>query len=355
MSETVFILGAGASEDAGAPLVSVFIRKADELRRTIETRFKWDFDKIFEVRQKLQQVHSKSQVLKLNNIESLFSVIEMGRIINKLPGISEEDVKALPTAIRRVIYKTLEESILFPVSEGKLFPTQTYNAFAQLLLSLKGNGGKIKCSIITFNYDIALDFALHFHQIPVDYCLSGKTELNRLALLKLHGSLNWAKCSNVGCNGIAVQEFSNYLMGKTYKGPKAKLTLASDLMAQPLVHCHGITETDPFIVPPTWNKMHYYEVLSNVWACAAHELSEAENVFVIGFSLTESDWFFRDLYSLGTMSNIIFKRFWIFDPDKDIVKKRFENIIGTGVADAFSYKEKRFSDAISIIKSALLR
>jgi NAD-dependent SIR2 family protein deacetylase len=354
MSEIVFIFGAGASKDAGAPLVSEFIRKADDLRSSIEDRFKADFNKIFEIREKLQLAHSKSKVLNLNNIESLFSVIEMGRIIKKLPDITDEEVKSLPVAIRRLIYRTLEETILFPIQEHRLYPTQSYNLFAQLLQSLNDYGRKIRCSIITFNYDLALDYALYYHNIAYDYCLTEKVDPNRASLLKLHGSLNWAKCLNAECKGIVVREFADYLQGKVYTKPTGKLTLASELMAHPLMHCNKMAETDPFIVPPTWNKMQYYEVLSNVWARAAYELSEAENVFVIGFSLTESDWFFRDLYSIGTMGRSIFKRFWVFDPDKVEVQDRFKKIIGTGVGDAFSYKEKRFSDAIPIIKSGLL-
>ena len=72
-------------------------------------------------------------------------------------------------------------------------------------------------------------------------------------------------------------------------------------------------------------KTEYHNSLSIVWKKAAQLLSEAENIFVIGYSLPESDSFFRYLYGLGTVGDFMLKRFWIFDPDQSgAVKSRFE-------------------------------
>jgi hypothetical protein len=38
-----------------------------------------------------------------------------------------------------------------------------------------------------------------------------------------------------------------------------------------------------------------------VWRTAAQHLSEAEHIFIIGYSLPETDQFFRYLYGLGTV------------------------------------------------------
>src|SRR5258706_11739933 len=40
-------------------------------------------------------------------------------------------------------------------------------------------------------------------------------------------------------------------------------------------------EPEPVIVPPSWNKSDYHQTLSNVWAAAATDLSEAEYIFII--------------------------------------------------------------------------
>jgi len=44
-----------------------------------------DFDDIFNVISSLQKTHSKAE-LDLDNIESVFAALEMGVLINKLPG-----------------------------------------------------------------------------------------------------------------------------------------------------------------------------------------------------------------------------------------------------------------------------
>ena len=54
----------------------------------------------------------------------------------------------------------------------------------------------------------------------------------------------------------------------------------------------------------------------NMWAHAATQLAEAENIIVIGYSLPKTDQFFPILYALGTVSKSILKRFSVFDPDK---------------------------------------
>ena len=54
------------------------------------------------------------------------------------------------------------------------------------------------------------------------------------------------------------------------------------------------------IVPPTWNKTEYHSNLSHVWHEAAVELGSARNIYVFGYSLPETDSFFRYLFALGT-------------------------------------------------------
>ncbi|MBE3114055.1 MAG: hypothetical protein IMZ59_00880 [Actinobacteria bacterium] len=76
-------------------------------------------------------------------------------------------------------------------------------------------------------------------------------------------------------------------------------------------------------------------------------MSDAENIFVSGYSLTESDAFFRYLFALGSEVKTRIKRFWVFDPDEqDIVKKRFEKLIGTGIRNKFRFEKKTFSDLL---------
>jgi hypothetical protein len=87
LSNVVFILGAGASRQCGAPLMFDFLDVASNLLRSNEVQEKrTEFERVFVAIGALQVVHSKAQ-LDLNNIESIFTVLELGRIIQRVPGL----------------------------------------------------------------------------------------------------------------------------------------------------------------------------------------------------------------------------------------------------------------------------
>ena len=61
-----------------------------------------------------------------------------------------------------------------------------------------------------------------------------------------------------------------------------KLTIRSHLKS--FRHGNHKSPSLPMIVPPTWNKSQYHAALSRVWSLAAQELTEAEDIYVIGYS-----------------------------------------------------------------------
>jgi hypothetical protein len=110
---------------------------------------------------------------------------------------------------------------------------------------------------------------------------------------------------------------------------------------------------EPVLVPPTWNKADSHRALEKVWSLAAHELSGAENIFVIGYSMPETDSFFRHLYALGTVGGIMLRRFWVFNPNHS-VERRFHDLLGPGAEDRFEFNpggHNTFSDAINYLLS----
>lgn len=351
MSEIVFILGAGASKAAGAPLMPDFLDKADALHKAGKVdQFKSDFDRVFDAISALQRVHSKAE-LDLDNIESVFAAFEMGRLLNTLPSVPNDEIGSLLVSIRRLIFKTLEKTVIYPVRDGRIHPNEVYDSFAILVDALNQGGRQNRCSIITFNYDLALDHALFWRHHSVDYCLSETREPGYVSLMKLHGSLNWATCSKCGetipwpIRGF----FEKFQFPVLEDIEFVHLDLASQLSASGLKHCEQDVKPDPVLVPPTWNKTEYHQNLSKVWSRAAAELSDAENIFVSGYSLPETDLFFRYLYALGSVGRTRIKRFWVFDPDEHNVRPRFEDLIGPGVRDRFRFARESFSHAINAV------
>ena len=375
MSEIVFILGAGASKRAGGPLMAEFLDVADELRESEDGKeLKDDFDPVFDAIAYLQPVHSKA-ALDLYNIESVFAAFEMGKLLGKLPGKeTRAETEQLLTHIKTLIVKTLERKILFPILKDNtlpnkpafILPPKPYHSFAQLLNDLNdggpGIGRRKRCTIITFNYDIALDYALHTQKHPADYCLSESEDPARTYLMKLHGSLNWARCSKPECRKIVPWHFPDYFSRNgvdpfyLQEHDSYPLPLGSRLPSSKLKCCGDDCEYVPVIVPPTWNKTEHHQGLSVVWTRAASELSDAENIFVCGYSLPESDLFFRYLFALGSVGRSLIKRFWVFDPDDTGgVRDRFLGLLGQAAKDRFRYEPMGFISAIKFIRKEFLK
>src|SRR4051812_22857465 len=102
MSRYVFILGAGASRAAGAPLMSNFISIAQTVRPKLSQEESAAFELVFRARAKLQQIFSKAQ-LDINNVESLFGTFEMARLLGKLGDLSLPEIERLPQAMNTFI------------------------------------------------------------------------------------------------------------------------------------------------------------------------------------------------------------------------------------------------------------
>jgi len=121
MADIVFILGAGASHEAGAPLMDKFLDTARQLHNKPSTQpFRADFDLVFQAISKLQAVYAKTE-LKLDNLEEVFGAFEMARTIRKFPD-SSIDLDRLVPSFKRVIAHTLEESVEFPAPSGQVRP-----------------------------------------------------------------------------------------------------------------------------------------------------------------------------------------------------------------------------------------
>lgn len=346
MSETVFILGAGASKLAGAPLMSNFLDVAEALYRRGQVVDAADaFALVFDGVAALQQVHSKAAV-NVDNVESVFAAFEMAKLVGRFGSLTQDQVEKLPEAMRRVIETTIEATVRFPVSRDKIQPPQPYGQLAKLIreaiLRRESTLSQVgRFSVISFNYDLCADFGFHFFGIPVGYHLGVFKEKESLALLKLHGSLNWGHCTS--CKEMVAWPLSSFFLNKRLllEGlSEITLPVGSRIHTE-FSHCQNGKVEGPYLVPPTWNKAQYHESLERVWCAAASELSTAENIFVCGYSLPETDQFFKYLYAIGTIGPTRLKRFWVFNPDSE-VEEHFRSLLGQAVLSRFTFFPKTF-------------
>ena len=357
MSDIVFILGAGASADCGGPLMNSFLKTAWLLMKAnkLSPEDLMHFETVFGVVGGLQIVHSKSQ-LDLENIESIFTALEMANIIQTLPKQATNPQDAIKSLVY-LITRTLELSIHFTTGpNGFLYPTSTYSKFADLLHYLKKDASPAyTSSVITFNYDIAVDVAINHLGWECDYRLGGQRRDDaQIQVLKLHGSLNWAtslsSSSNNGPAAIEPLRIADYVQmpDKFVKcsGGRCTTTIGSKL-AELMPPPWNVTTTVPVIVPPAWNKSNHHSALTHVWAAASRELSEARHIFVIGYSLPETDAFFKLLYALGSVGEHPLSRFVVFNPDRSTqVDSRFRSLLGPGALACYECRPLTFFHAI---------
>jgi hypothetical protein len=285
MANNLFILGAGASASAGVPLMRDFLDRAHDLWQSNKVgSAKPHFDLVFDAVNVLPRVHSKA-MLDVDNVESVFSAFEMARIVGVFGDYDEKRIADLDTAMRVVIAETIGQSMLLPTSSGRAMPPPPYYEFAELLLRMKTGHPRHNPSVITFNYDLAADYALQFVSLPVMYGFGDDDAADGTPLLKLHGSLNWALCRK--CGEIIPWRLHKYLQDRGWHDldlvKSVRLGLTSQLGS--FKHHDKPASSVPVIVPPTWGKTSQHLNLARVWHHAARALQTAENIFVIGYSL----------------------------------------------------------------------
>src|SRR5712692_1874478 len=92
----VFILGAGASKEAGAPLMREFLDVAELVRENQSGETRKQFDLVFKGIAELQAIYAKS-FLELDNIEAVFAAFEMVELFGRLGKMQGEEIRSLVT------------------------------------------------------------------------------------------------------------------------------------------------------------------------------------------------------------------------------------------------------------------
>lgn len=355
MSDIVFVLGAGASRDCGAPLMNDFLDTSSRLLSTNEVGGKKEhFERVFKAISSLQAVHSKAQ-LDLNNIESIFTALEIANVLGKLPGFETNEIGEVINSLKEMIVETLERTINFPTRDSHILPPSSYNNFAELVkYILKDAYPSYKSSVITFNYDIAADLAMMRNGLGPLYGFGPDVNAGfPTLLLKLHGSLNWAAREDNGMvHPLTLQEYlSKYSYNGFGKSGDCKIPIGSQLQEYYTRFTDIKVKAEPVIVPPAWNKADYHQLLAKIWGTAAKELEEAEYIFILGYSLPETDAFFRLLFGIGTVGKKPLKKVVVYNPDESgVIEQRFKSMLGPGALARFEYKPLKFENSIADIR-----
>lgn len=354
MSGTVFILGAGASNEVGAPLMNKFLATAQKIAPSE------DLTTVLKGVNRFSRTHSKFPIYD-DNLEDVFAAFEMAEVLGHFPGLEAEEIKKLVPAMRRVIEQTLDRAIFYNLGEhttGRWEPRAlgVYADFVRLVLDIRDAvPHRHDVAVITFNYDVALDWAFSDCGQSVDYVL-GKRNTDAIPLLKLHGSLNWAKYKG---GEVLPWDINNYLKNRMWPPMERGTTRPVNVRMSEEIKKYRPDDiapvVAPFVIPPTWNKSGRYGEISSVWSAAAKVLSDAENIFILGYSMPETDKFFKYLMALGTAADIPLERLWVFNPDSGLNGKiEKSGLLGPGAKRKYEFIQEMFKEAIKTIRRRLL-
>ena len=356
MAKHVIILGAGASAQYGAPVMKNFL---DEARKLIGTdkilKHADSFTRVFKAISRLQVAQSKAE-FDLINLESIFTAFELAKTLNKFPGLDEGGIGQLVEDLKWVIVDTLQAKLLFPVNGATI---EAHEGTREFIAAIRGRQqlyGKLDIAILTFNYDLVMDMAIKRAHLGIDYGLAKEpNQAECLPLLKLHGSLNWTTNAQSEVVPWFLGQYLKQLQFDNYAGIMRDTPLPIADQFEHYQNAEGKPEKVdglPVIVPPSWNKADSHRSISKVWSRAAEELTDASSIYVVGYSLPETDSFFRQLYALGTVGETLLERFWVFNPDASR-EQAFRSMLGQGARDRFEFHKCDFKKAMSTMSEAI--
>ncbi|HEX9907044.1 MAG TPA: hypothetical protein VGB78_01065 [Thermoplasmata archaeon] len=269
IEKVVYVLGAGASYDAGGPLTRDFFAKNRKYDEEIYQRH-------FYGNKKYEAIASIYDDWKLRHwnpdIEKFFSEVATRDVYGDfvLPSTNE---RISPSKVRNWLVWYMSTYIHRSCSAQRT-PPKYYFDFIELLKKREHPG-----SILTFNYDLVFDKLILDRYNAIDYGLPRSDVYVKprsldiwsgIRMLKLHGSLNWTRCDT--CERIDVTLKSRAHLERR-KGCR--------------IGCAGYR--NPVIVPPVRDKERFLGSANPIWRKAHEELEEADKTVLIGYSVPEAD------------------------------------------------------------------
>ena len=273
-----------------------------------------------------------------DNLEDLFSLIDMSC------QFGEKGAKAARKALIRLACRTIELAVIV---RNQGIDSQKHlkgnhrkmnhcgdDEYLKLALWLKKR--MRRNSIITLNYDALMEQALEdvIHKQSFTYGDPWHKPIDQyqIKVLKLHGSINWGICSKFKSHTWAEKTIS--LTSTTRQPDIFHMNPSSKIYRMRCPRCQSPErKLEPFIVPPTWNKGSYGRPLQQVWKGAFEEIKQATRLIIIGYSLPETDSYFKYLLATSLSENRPLQQIIVVDPAGGVdtkessVEKRYREFL----------------------------
>ena len=319
MRNVVFILGAGASKPGGCPTMANFFSLAEGM----DLNNAWDdlglvddFELVQRIRKELYN-HSVKAAPDIDNLESVFLAIEMAEDLGRLGRLSQPQLLRAKSSFIRFVMGVLSHSQLFRTKDWATAtgPDRTayspvgYDLLTELILALVKCGWR--CHVISFNYDLGLEFSLAGREIQ----FSGLTPNvdSPVHLYKLHGAFNWFESAD----GVLTEDVEGLQDPRPWMVETKRQRNFSTLALTNWLNERHPNQL-PLIVPPGDAKASFRAKVRRLWALAGSAVGSADAIVQIGYSIPSADRFFRDFYLVANMTSHVLRRWYVVDPCEDV-------------------------------------
>ena len=190
-----------------------------------ETRFR----NVLDYRNR-HDVAEKQANLNLSNLEHLFGLVDVNRRLDPDVWKVHDDLifLILKTLGATVAEKEKPIKVFFVTEQGGKYHdgrSRISDYFVDIITRRWDQPETIKNadSIISLNYDLLIEQAMARREITPDYSIVHRSgdppnhphEKAKVKLLKLHGSVNWAICSNANCQRAKIYPADKAIVSTT--------------------------------------------------------------------------------------------------------------------------------------------
>lgn len=259
------------------------------------------------------------------NLEWFFSTLDMGELVKGLGRLTTTDLAETRQSLIRLIAATLErtQAIQYSKIENTLvrpIASLGYRDLVALISKLQSVRSDHRFGVITFNYDLGLEIALSAFGKDWYYPLDTINDNRGIAVAKLHGSLNWLRDSKscVVPVDLRIDEFTKSKIEQPPPGRSLTFPAWERMREYAQRHC---LDPIPVIVPPSENKAGSRATLKTLWESAGMLLSRANVIVFIGYSMPDTDQFFKHFWSLGGYSEAEWKHVVAIDKSSHSISR----------------------------------
>jgi hypothetical protein len=283
MARDVYVIGAGFSAGLGFPLTTELLPFAlsamdDAPRDQLTKILKFHFP-----------AFEESNYETYPNIEDLLTRIQVNKTLfhasRSLEGRFKE--RHLDEASTNLLY-TITASF-----HKMLRSAEEQDWLVQFVAQIKSTNAAIIC----FNWDLVLDVALTKNEISGELYTESPEIRNQPILLKPHGSLNWY-----------LSEFGQHISVDKREILWGEAEVGETNVAWPAAYLFPFAREPksevgrryvPWIVPPTYVKSFDHPFLQQTWRTCVSCLSQAKNVYFLGYSMPEYDFHSEFIFRCG--------------------------------------------------------